>query len=79
MHHNTRHFPTKSLEREAIIKYPMAIFMRLFMTIMFRERTRRRHLLSADSRVERLTWCDMLTRFVADFLLFFYLAPVLTL
>jgi len=27
-----------------------------------REKTKRRHLLSADSRVERLTWCDMLTR-----------------
>ena len=42
------------------MKYPR-------MTILFaynREKTKRRHLLSADSRVERLTWCDMLTRFV---------------
>ena len=32
------------------------------LVLLFREKTIRRHLLSADSRVERLTWCDMLTR-----------------
>ena len=47
--------------------------MTILCFLSYRERTKRRHLLSADSRVERLTWCDMLTRFVSHFCTFLLL------